>query len=174
MKIKRGDNWRSHWSLLGGSGPSSLPVFANTFQNFLPAEGDRFSTFSTYSTTLSAPRKLPPRCRLFCLSQCDKLPSFNNCLFDISCSIKRSPNVTFPHSRAFTCLPLLDQWLCQVKKWRVEWRTCHCGFWEADISGMKCLTASLRLSPECTKFLAPLISQIRLEPVALSDVISAW
>lgn len=64
--------------------------------------------------------------RLFCLSQCDKPSSFNNCLFDISGSIKRFPNVTFPYSQAFTCLPLLDQWLCQVKKWRVEWRTFHC------------------------------------------------
>lgn len=63
---------------------------------------------------------------VFRLSQCDKPSSFNNCLFDISGSIKRFPNVTFPYSRAFTCLPLLDQWLCQVKKWRLEWRTCHC------------------------------------------------
>lgn len=72
--------------------------------------------------------KLPPsKYRLFCLSQCDKPSSFNNCLFDISCSIKRFSNVTFPYAQAFACLPLLDQWLCQVRKWRVEWRTWHSG-----------------------------------------------
>lgn len=145
MKIRGSDNWRSHMSLLGCSGPSLFPVFTSTFHSCFPQEGLLSFSFFDHSpcelfwlTPQLSMLQTSSKYRLFCLSQCDKLSSFNNCLFDTSCSIKRFPNVTFPHTWAFACLPLLDQWLCQVKKWRAEWRTRQCGlrgrYFRNDIS----------------------------------------
>lgn len=50
------------------------------------------STTSQHFALLHTSRshKLPPsKYRVFCLSQCDKQSSFNNCLVDISCIYKR-------------------------------------------------------------------------------------
>lgn len=146
MKIKSRVKRRSHFSLLGCSGPSLYPVFTSTFHScFLQGEPlpffflliSPYTNFLTYSTTLYATNFLRVQTVPTCPNVISR-PHFIIAYLTLVSSIKRfSKCHFFPFFGAFTCLPLLDQWLCQVKEWRVEWRTCHCSVWGPDISGMK-------------------------------------
>lgn len=171
MKIKRWDNWRSHRSLLRCT-RSSVSCFQQHLSNVLPTEVTSFFSQDHSVRQLFdllhnfAFPKLPPSDWVFCLSQYDKLSSFNNCLFDISGSIKR---FSFPNSRAFTCRPLLDQWLCQAKEWRLGWRMFHCSlkgwYFRNEISD------SLSAAPRTHEIPCASDFTITCDSLAFSDVI---
>lgn len=109
------DNWRSHRSLSKHLRCSALPVFTcrHLWQPLAARRGNRLPTFwLTPQLFLSAPANfLPPSgsLRSACLHAISR-PRFNNCLFDISCSIKRFSNVTFPPHMQHLCLPAIVRW----------------------------------------------------------------
>lgn len=104
--IRIADNWRWKAEIIeevtrGSSDALGPPCFLFSPAPFIAAyhRRDHFTTF--WLTPQLCVPQTSSKYRLFCLSQCDKPSSFNNCLFDISCSIKRFPNVTFPYTWAF-------------------------------------------------------------------------